>query len=315
MRALLTGATGFVGRRLLEALPDVTILSRNPQAARRRLGAARVFGWDPVAEQPPTEAFDGVDVVFHLAGEPVAEGRWTQHKKHLIRESRLAGTRHLVAAMLRAPSPPKTLVSASAVGFYGSRGDEILAETATPGSGFLVDVCRGWEEAAAPAHEAGVRVVHPRIGIVLGRGGGALGKMLLPFKLGAGGPIGDGRQWMPWIHLDDLVGILLFAAEHGDLSGPINAVAPNPVTNRDFARTLGRVLHRPAFLPTPAIALRVLLGEFATVLVASQRVVPAAALAAGYPFRYPELETALRAIVSSTPEPAPRPLASTSAVV
>ena len=213
--------------------------------------SGRVLAWDPLDGPPPAEAFDGVDVVFHLAGESVAEGRWTAAQKARIRESRVLGTRHLVEGISRAERRPRVLVSASAVGYYGDRGDEELTESSPPASDFLAEVCIAWEKEALAAEEAGVRVVTARTGIVLGAGGGALGKMLTPFKLGAGGPLGNGRQWMPWIHVDDLARLYLHAADTDAVRGPMNAVAPNPVTNSEFTKALGRAVHRPAFMPAP----------------------------------------------------------------
>jgi uncharacterized protein (TIGR01777 family) len=297
MRALVTGATGFIGRRLVGRLDTVIVLSRNPDRVRGTLPKADVHRWDPMAGPPPAEAFRGVEVVFHLAGEPVAEGRWNAAKRARLRDSRTIGTQHLVQGLEASSERPKVLVSASAVGFYGSRGDEVLEETAAPGNDFLADVCKAWEAASQPARASGVRVVNPRIGIVLGQGGGALAKMLTPFKLGVGGRLGSGRQWMPWIHIDDLVGLLLHAANHSEIEGPMNGAAPNPVTNREFTSTLARALHRPAILPAPAFALKLALGEFAEVLLGSQRVSPAVAERTGYVFQYPELAGALRAIL------------------
>jgi uncharacterized protein len=295
VKALVTGATGFVGGTLVSRLQRPRVLARSPDAAKAALGAVEAFPWDAGAGPPPAEAIEGVDAVFHLAGEPVAGGRWTAARKKRIRDSRVLGTRHLVAAIAAAKARPKVLVAASAVGLYGDRGEEELTEASAPGSGFLADVCREWEAEAKRAEEAGVRVVSLRIGVVLGKGGGALSKMLLPFRLGLGSPLGSGRQWMPWIHRDDLVGLALLAAEKGDLRGPVNAVGPSPATNREFTKALGRALHRPTFFPpVPGFVLRIAMGEFAQVLLDSQRVVPARAREAGYAFRFPDLESALR---------------------
>jgi len=295
MRALVTGATGFIGRRLVARLGDPVVLSRAPDAARRALGGVRALAWDPEAGPPPAAAFDGVDAVFHLAGEPVAGGRWTADRKARIRSSRERGTRNLVAGMRAAGRQPAVLVSASAVGYYGDRGDRELDESAPPGDGFLADVCRAWEAEAAAAREAGIRVASVRIGIVLGEDGGALGRLLPLFRAGLGGTLGSGRQWMPWVHADDVVGLMLHAA--AALDGPVNAVAPGIVTNREFTRALAAALGRPAFLPVPSLALRVALGEFGASLVHSQRVVPAVALASGYAFARPSLRDALEAVV------------------
>lgn len=297
MRILVTGATGFVGKRLLTQLQQPVVLSRDVERARQACPGATVHRWDPLSGPPPAEAFDGVDAVIHLAGDPVAEGRWNDAKRRRIRESRTIGTSNLVAGICAAARPPRVLVSASAVGFYGGRGDEVLDERAQPGNDFLAEVCVAWEQAARQAESFGVRVVTPRIGIVLGPGGGALAKMLLPFKLGLGGRLGDGRQWMPWIHVDDLVQLFLHVAEHEEVRGPINGVAPNPATNRDFTATLASVLHRPAVFPVPAFGLRLAVGEFADILLASQRVVPRVAEQSGFTFRYPQLKPALAAIL------------------
>lgn len=295
MRALVTGATGFIGRQLLERLDSAVVLSRNPEQARSTFPKAEVLRWDPMAGPPPADAFRGVEAIFHLAGEPVAEGRWNAAKKQRLRDSRVIGTQHLVQGLEASSERPPVLVSASAVGFYGSRGDEVLDESAAPGNDFLAELCKAWEASAQPARASGVRVVNPRIGIVLGPSGGALAKMLTPFKLGVGGRLGSGKQWMPWIHLDDMVGILLHAVTHTEVEGPINGAAPNPATNRDFTKTLAGVLHRPAIFPAPAFALRLALGEFADVLLGSQRVVPTAAQRTGYVFQHPDLADALRA--------------------
>lgn len=299
MRALVTGATGFIGRHLVAQIAEPVVLSRDPSHAREVLGDVEVHRWAPEAGPPPAEAFGGVEAVFHLAGEPVAQGRWTAAKKHRIRESRVAGTSRLVERLASLDRRPRVLVSASAVGYYGSRGDELLDEAAAAGDDFLAEVCRAWEAASAPARSLGLRVVNPRIGIVLGADGGALAKMLLPFKLGLGGRLASGNQWMPWIHVDDLVGLLVHAVRHDQIDGPLNAVAPAPVTNRRFTSTLAAVLRRPAVLPAPALGLRLVLGQFAEVLLASQRVEPGLAQRTGYAFRYPELKPALEALVGA----------------
>jgi len=299
MRVLVTGATGFVGRRLLAKLDRPVVLSRDAARAEKSLAQFQVkaFAWDP-DRPPPAEAFDGIDAVIHLAGDPVAEGRWTEAKKQRIRESRVAGTRNLVATLRAIGRGPKILVSASAVGLYGDRGDEQLDENSKPASDFLAEVCRSWEHEALEARHLGMRVVPVRVGIVLGEKGGALGKMLTPFYLGLGSPLGSGDQYMPWIHIDDLVGIFLHAARHDQVTNPLNGVAPNPVTNREFTKTLGKVIGRPTFMPpVPGFVLRTMLGEFANVLLASQRVYPVATKQAGYVYQYPELEQALRQIL------------------
>jgi uncharacterized protein (TIGR01777 family) len=301
MKALVTGATGFVGPRLLRMLDGPVVLSRNPERARTALGrlAGPIYRWDPMRGPPAPEVFEGVDVVLHLAGESVAEGRWTPAQKARIRDSRVVGTRHLVQGIAQASARPKTLVSSSAVGYYGDRGDEELTEAAAPAHDFLADVCVEWEREALVAEQHGVRVVTARTGIVLGAGGGALAKMLTPFKLGAGGPLGNGRQWMPWIHVADLARLYLHAAETASIRGPMNAVAPHPVRNSEFTKALARQLHRPAFMPAPYLGLRLLFGEFAKVLFASQRVIPRVAIDTGFVFQYPEIAVALREILST----------------
>ena len=293
MQPLVTGATGFIGQQLCKLLPDPKVLTRRPESVSPGLANAACFRWDPTSETPPLEALDGCDSVFHLAGESVAEGRWTHAKKLRIRESRIVGTRNLVAGMSEMDQPPKVLVSASAVGFYGSRGSDILSEDAPQCDGFLADVCHEWEVAARAAAAFGIRVVTVRIGLVLGKSGGGLAKMLPLFRLGLGGPLGSGQQWMPWIHVEDLARLFVFAAEHEELQGPVNGTSPHPVTNREFTRALGRAVRRPAFFPAPAFALRLGLGEFADVLLASQRVEPRAALGAGFEFEYSDIDSAL----------------------
>jgi uncharacterized protein (TIGR01777 family) len=301
MKALVTGATGFVGPRLLRLLDRPVVVTRNPDRARSVVGhlAERIIRWDPLEGPPPAEAFDGVDVVLHLAGESVAEGRWTAAQKNRIRDSRVVGTRHLVQGIAQAARKPAVLVSASAVGYYGDRGDEELTESAPPADDFLAKVCVDWEREAAAAEKAGVRVVTARTGIVLGAGGGALAKMLTPFKLGGGGPLGNGRQWMPWVHVADLARLYVHAADTPTIRGPMNAVAPNPVRNLEFTKALGRALHRPAFIPAPYFGLRLLFGEFAQVLFASQRVIPRVALDTGFVFQFPEIAGALREILDA----------------
>lgn len=300
MTTVITGATGFVGSQLLKQVDQPVILTRNAERARQRFAESNVlaYDWDLDSEPPPAEAFNGAQAVIHLAGESVGEGRWTRRKKERILESRVRGTRHLVDRLGTLEEKPKVLVSASAVGYYGSQGDNILNETATTGNDYLADVCQQWEAEAARAREFGIRVINVRIGIVLGTGGGALKKMLTPFKLGLGGRLGHGNQWMPWIHLSDLVNVLSFAAEHPSFDGPLNATAPNPVTNRDFTRSLGKALRRPTLFPVPGFMLRLALGEFGSILLYSQRVVPEALTGLGYSFRFSDLDTALQDILA-----------------
>jgi hypothetical protein len=298
MRTLVTGATGFVGRRLVERFHtqghNLVALSRNPESAQRSLPLLETaHAWNPLEELPPAAAFQGVDAVVHLAGETVT-GVWTEEKKQAIRESRVQGTENLVKAIVRLETKPQVLVSASAIGYYGDRGEEDLTEESAPGSDFLADVSQQWEKEAAKVEWGGVRSARIRVGIVLGPGGGALGAMLTPFKLGAGGPLGSGRQWWSWIHRDDLVALMLFLIEHPEFSGSVNGVAPEPARQKDFAKTLGRVLRRPAFLPAPAFALRIILGGFSTELLSSKRVLPKTTQELGFQFQHPRLEGALR---------------------
>jgi uncharacterized protein (TIGR01777 family) len=299
LRILVTGSSGLIGSNLV---PFLNAGGHRPIRLVRSQSQVPVLGerwsWDPERGTMLSAGSEGLDAVVHLAGENIAGARWTQRKKARIRDSRVKGTRLLCNLLARHSSPPKALVCASAVGYYGDRGDEILKEESTPGSGFLADVCQEWEAATQPAAETGIRVVNLRIGIVLSPLGGALAKMLTPFKLGAGGLIGSGRQYMSWIALDDVVGAICFALTNESLYGSVNAVAPIAVTNRDFTQTLGRVLSRPTLLPMPAFAARLALGEMAdALLLASTRVEPARLLASGFKFRYPDLEGALRHVL------------------
>jgi len=292
-RIAVTGATGFVGSALV---PYLTAAGHRVMRVTRGAVAAGSgdVHWDPARGTLDARALDGVDAVIHLAGESIAE-RWTAERRRRILESRVEGTALMARTLATLVHPPRVLVSASAVGFYGNTGPTEVDEGASAGTGFLASVVQEWEEAADPARAAGIRVVHPRLGVVLSPGGGALARMLLPFKLGAGGPLAGGRQWMSWIAREDLLGVLEFLLLTDSLRGPVNAVAPNPVTNAEFTRTLASVLGRPAVTPVPAFALRLLFGEMADeTLLAGQRVRPAALLAAGFPFRHPQLEEALR---------------------
>jgi uncharacterized protein (TIGR01777 family) len=298
MKALVTGATGLIGRVLLERLGGAHVLTRSPSSLATELGSsARVWAWQPDLEPAPTEALEGVDVVFHLAGEPVAEGRWTIAKKSRIRSSRVTGTEHLVSRFAALTPAPRVLVCASAIGFYGDRGDAELDESAPSGDGFLAEVCRDWEAAALVAERYGTRVVLARFGIVLASQGGALARMLPPFRLGLGGKLGSGRQWMSWIHALDAVRLLLHAAERHEVRGPLNVVSPVPVTNAEFTRELGRAVSRPAFLGVPRAALGLAFGELSGALLASQRVLPRVALESRFEFQYPELGRALESCV------------------
>jgi uncharacterized protein (TIGR01777 family) len=300
-RIAVTGGSGLIGTALIQRLRQGG--HRIIQLVRRRAGAGEV-SWDPAGGRLDPVALEGLDAVIHLAGENVGT-RWTAARKRRIRESRVSGTRLLSQTISRLRKPPWVLISASAVGIYGDRGDEILTEESTlgdPSSHFLASVCQEWEASVEPARAAGVRVVHPRFGVVLSPAGGALGKMLLPFRLGLGGRVGPGTQWLSWISIDDAVGAINHALETESLRGPFNAAGPNPVTNRDFTRTLGRVLRRPTPFPVPAAALRLALGEMADeTLLASARAVPAKLLQSGYQFRYPDLEGALRHVLGKEP--------------
>jgi uncharacterized protein (TIGR01777 family) len=295
-RVTVSGATGLLGPRLVSSLrergAEVTVLTRYPERARERLGAVEAVRWDLMAEPAPAAALEGRDAVIHLAGEPVAQ-RWSAAAKEAIRESRVRGTRNLVASLAELGRRPGVLVSSSAIGFYGAHGEEPLDEEAPAGGDFLAQVCLAWEAEANRAAEHGVRVVTVRTGVVLDGSGGALAKMLPPFRLGVGGPVAGGRQYISWIHTDDLVGLMLAALEGESWSGPINATAPEPVTNAEFSRALGRALHRPALLPVPGLALRALYGEMAAVVTTGARVVPAKPLVLGYEFAHPHLQEAL----------------------
>ena len=305
MKYLVTGATGFVGKVLVERMlsegHSVVILTRSPSRAKTKLpSAVKAFGWNPDTERAPQVAFDGIDVVVHLAGEGVAEKRWSPVQKRKIMDSRVLGTRNLVETMISLPKKPSVFVSASATGIYGDRGDERLTESSAPGTGFLVDVCKGWEEEAQRAESAGIRRVSIRIGIVLEQGGGALKPMMPLFKFGLGGPIGNGKQGMSWIHRDDLVSLFLFAAKTASVTGPVNGIAPNPVSNTEFTKALGHALNRPAFLPAPAFALRLAMGEMADIVLHSQYVLPAKATGAGFHFKFTSLQDALNDICKKT---------------
>jgi uncharacterized protein (TIGR01777 family) len=294
MRVTITGATGLIGGKLVAALrergDEVTVLSREPGKVG---GGVEAHAWDPGAGAAPAEALEGRDAVVHLAGEKVDQ-RWSDAAKRRIHDSREQGTRRLVDGLRAAGERrPATLVCASAVGYYGAHGDEPVPEDTPPGDGFLARVCVTWEAEAEKAGELGVRVVRVRTGVVLDRDGGALSKMLPFFKLGVGGPVAGGRQHMPWIHADDVVGIYLKALDDGRWSGVVNATAPEPVTNAAFSKALGRALHRPAFLPVPAFAIRVLYGEMAEIVVEGQNAVPQRTTELGYRHQHPDLDQAL----------------------
>jgi uncharacterized protein len=293
VKILVSGSHGLIGSALVPALAArahrVLRLVRTSNAS-----SPDHIAWDPGTGQMHVSALEGIDAVVHLAGENIATGRWTAAKKARIRESRVCGTRTIAEALARLHQRPSVLVCASGTGYYGDRGTEILVEESAPGTQFLADVVRAWEAAAAPAREAGIRVVHLRSGVVLSQAGGALARLLPVFRLGLGGRLGSGRQFMPWIALDDEVEAIVHTLTRDDLRGPVNFVSPHPVTNQEFAATLGQVLRRPALFAVPAVMLRLALGELAGELLASRRVHPARLLGAGYAFRYLDLKAALR---------------------
>ncbi len=302
MKVIVTGSTGLVGRALVKSLladgHEVTRLVRGEAQGFKAPGTAAVH-WNPERGEIDARALEGHDAAVHLAGENVGEGRWDEEKKRRILESRVKGTRLLAETLAGLREKPRVLVSASATGFYGDRGEEVLREESASGEDFLAGVCREWEKATLAASQAGIRVVHMRIGIVLAGEGGALQKMLTPFKMGVGGRLGSGRQYMSWIALEDLVGAIEHALAEEELHGPVNAVAPRPVTNEEFTKTLGHVLGRPTIFPVPGFALRLAVGEMADVLLGGQRVEPARLKESGYQFKQPELEGALRSVLST----------------
>jgi uncharacterized protein (TIGR01777 family) len=295
MKVLVTGASGMIGTALAAQLEragdDVARLTRGePQNPG-------VFRWDPEHGQIDSPALEGVDAVVHLAGETVA-GRWSEDKKRRIRESRVQGTRVVSEAIAALERPPAVMVCASGIGVYGDRGDELLTEDSAQGAGFLADVVRAWEAAADPARDAGVRVVHTRFGIVQSADGGALKTQLPIFKLGLGGRVGSGRQYVSWVSIDDVVSAIAFALTRDEIAGPVNVTAPEPVPQAEYARTLARVLHRPALLPAPGFAVRAVLGELASAVLGGARVLPQRLTDVGFAFRHPALEPALRAVLN-----------------
>jgi len=311
MKVIIAGGSGLLGSALVAALSDerheVVVLTRRPGAVRaagvsppaaigRPLAAiVKNVQWTPDGETAAwASALEGADAVINLAGESIGAGRWSAARKQHIVDSRVQATRSLVKAIAASSAPPPVFISGSAVGYYGPCGDEVVTEESPAGADFLGHVCAAWETEAARASSSNVRVVRIRTGLVLDRRGGALPRMLLPFRLGAGGPLGSGRQYWPWIHIDDWVSLVRWAIVTPGLAGPVNVTAPDPVSNTDFARSLGRALHRPALLPTPGFALRLMLGEMADgLLLSGQRAVPAKASAAGFAFRYSRLDEAL----------------------
>ncbi len=292
----VTGASGLVGHRLCDALRGrqmpVLALTRGKPGE----GEAQ---WSVESGLVQPEAFSDVRAVVHLAGENISSGRWTEEQKRKIRSSRVQGTASICRSLATLSPRPEVLVCASAIGYYGNRGDEVMTEESAPGTDFLSEVCTAWEAAAEPAREAGIRVLHLRFGVILSRDGGALQEMLIPFRLGLGGRVGSGRQYMSWISLDDVVGAIIHTLERDDLSGPMNVVAPNPVTNQEFTKTLGRFLGRPTVFPLPAFVARLAMGQMADeLLLSSTRVAPDRLIASGYEFQHPNLEEALRSILN-----------------
>ena len=298
MKLVITGGTGFIGSalcaRLLELGHSLILFTRAPAPAAASANK-KWLTWNPGSSGNWEQGIEGVNGVINLAGEPIAR-RWTEKQKEKIASSRIDTTRALVTVIGKAKEKPKFLINASAVGYYGPRGNETLTEEAGSGSDFLSRVCSAWENEAKRAEDYGARVITLRTGIVLGKGGGALAKMLLPFKLFVGGPLGSGEQWMSWIQLEDVIGLILFLLEHPDARGAINVTAPNSVTMNEFCKSLGDVLNRPSWAPVPTSALRLLLGEMADMLLTGQRVLPAQAQKLGYTFKYPTLREALEAL-------------------
>jgi len=302
MKLIITGGTGFIGHSLCQALEqdghELVVLTRMARSSTSpRL---RFVVWQPGAPGPWEREVDGADGIINLAGESVVARRWTKRQKQRIMDSRVGTTKALVEAIRRASQKPSVLISASAVGYYGPKRDEVLSEDAKPGADFLAWVCQQWEAAAQTATPLGVRVVCLRIGLVLARDGGALARMVPPFQWFMGGSLGSGRQWVSWVHRDDLVSLIQWALQNPRASGALNATAPNPVTMKEFAGALGRVLHRPAFMPVPAFALRLMLGDMAEMLLTGQRVVPDVALRLGFAFKHPRLPEALNACCASS---------------
>ena len=298
---LVSGGTGFIGNRVCDALHQkgdaVHVLSRDPVRAQSKLNSAKaVYSWNPEIEKLPADATSNMNAVIHLAGESIA-GRWNPEKKRRIRDSRILSTQNLVTSLADTDTKPDVLVCASAIGYYGGNDSESFTEASPAGTDFIAEVCEEWEAAAQKANALGIRVVTVRIGLVLGLGGGLLQQVLPPFKMGVGGILGNGKQWMSWVHIDDVVGILLHALESNQIHGTLNATAPNPVRNTEFTKTLGGVLRRPTLFPVPTFGLKLMMGEFADFIVMSQKVIPERTEASGYEFYYRTLESALNALL------------------
>jgi uncharacterized protein (TIGR01777 family) len=302
MRILISGSTGFLGTTLLDALErrgDTLVRLARPGTSQKNAAGtpAQTVEWDPVGGRFDAAGAEGADALVHLAGASIAEGRWNAQRKKLLRTSRIDATHHLIGALAKLQRPPRTVVAASAIGYYGNRGDESLTEGSAPGNDFLAGLCREWEAEAARASEFGARVVHGRFGIILAAHGGALPRMALPFKFGAGGRLGNGRQWMSWVTLPEVINIIQFSLANTGLSGPVNVVSPNPVRNQHFTHILANTLHRPALFPAPAFALRLALGEMAdALLLSSQKVMPSKLVENGYKFLQADLAGALAEI-------------------
>lgn len=297
-KVLVTGGTGFIGSKVCDALQEknyeVHVVSRNPDRVQNTLPSVHaIHAWNPDMEQLPSEAMSDVNAVIHLAGETIA-GRWNTEKKQRIRNSRILSTQNLVASFADTDTKPDVIVCASAIGLYGDSGDETFSESSPAGTDFLAEVCEQWETETHKARTYGIRVASIRIGLVLGLGGGLLNQVLPPFKMGVGGKLGSGKQWMSWIHIDDVVGIVLHALENENVTGALNATAPTPVRNIEFTKTLGTVLRRPTIFPVPTFGLKLMMGEFADFVVLSQNVLPEKTQESGYQFRFETLESALK---------------------